>query len=132
MHKSQGFGAAERRGPVPNYFELLDGEPLNPASPGANPDLLDGVTTGWSRIPGGAKVGAILAEAERSFDPDAPHRILPILARARASMRGLATTVGGPEGRSSTILRSCAGLWLEATRETLRAPGREGSVLSPS
>jgi hypothetical protein len=27
MHKSQGFGAAERRGPVPNYFELLDGEP---------------------------------------------------------------------------------------------------------
>ncbi len=23
MHKSQGFGAAERRGPVPNHFELL-------------------------------------------------------------------------------------------------------------
>ncbi|HKQ18640.1 MAG TPA: PIG-L family deacetylase, partial [Candidatus Eisenbacteria bacterium] len=48
MHKSQGFGAAERRGSVPNYLELVAGEP-------ANADPLDGVDLGWGRIPGGKK-----------------------------------------------------------------------------
>ena len=27
MHKSQGFGAAERRGSVVNYFKLIAGDP---------------------------------------------------------------------------------------------------------
>lgn len=115
MHKSQGFGAAERRGPAPNYFELLGGDPASPGNP-ATQDLLDGVTTDWSRIPGGKKVDAILAEAEHAFVPDAPHRILPILARARAAMRSLGSDPWAALKRQELdeMIRSCAGLWLEA------------------
>ena len=112
MHKSQGFGAAERRGPVPNYFEVLDGEPAG-AERG---DILDGVTTDWSRLPGGEGVGRILAEAERAFEPDAPHRIIPILARARAAMRSVGDDpwVALKRRELEEVIRSCAGLWLEA------------------
>jgi LmbE family N-acetylglucosaminyl deacetylase len=115
MHKSQGFGAPERRGPVPNWFELLDGEP----APAGGDDLLDGVTTGWSRLPGGAAVDSILAEAERAFEPGAPHRILPLLARARAALRVSSDDpwVSVKLRELDEVIRSCAGLWLEAIAE---------------
>jgi hypothetical protein len=125
MHKSQGFGAAERRGPAPNYFELLDGDPARPVNP-AGPDLLDGVATGWSRIPGGEAVDAILAEAGRAFEPGAPHRILPILARARAAMRALGDDPWAALKRQELdeIIRSCAGLWIEAiAQQPVAFPG---------
>src|SRR5687768_18146146 len=44
QHRSQGFGAAERRGSILNYFELRGGEP-------AQNDLFEGVETRWSRYP---------------------------------------------------------------------------------
>lgn len=118
MHKSQGFGAAERRGPAPNYFELTAGEPVQPENGGV-PDLLEGTATDWSRVPGGAKVDAILLEAERAFDPDAPQRILPVLARARAAMRQLGSDpwVALKTRELDATIRSCAGLWLEAVAQ---------------
>ena len=109
MHKSQGFGAAERRGPVPNFLELLDGEP-------ATADLFDGVATGWSRIPRGESVDSILAEAEERFDANEPQRIVPLLVRARAAMRALGDDpwVRVKRRELDDVIRSCAGLWLEA------------------
>ncbi|MEK7317016.1 MAG: PIG-L family deacetylase [Candidatus Eisenbacteria bacterium] len=109
MHKSQGFGAAERRGPVPNFLELLDGEP-------ATDDLFDGVKTGWSRISRGGTVDSILAEAEKEFDPNAPQRIVPLLIRARAAMRAMGTDpwVLVKRRELDDVIRSCAGLWMEA------------------
>lgn len=109
MHKSQGFGAAERRGPVPNLLELLDGEP-------AERDLFDGVTTDWSRVRGGATVDSILAEAASRSDPNAPERIVPLLVRARRAMRGLGDDpwVARKIGELDDVIRSAAGLWLEA------------------
>ncbi len=112
MHKTQGFGAAERRGPVPNYFELLAGEP-------ATGDLLDGAATGWSRIQGGDEVDATLATAEREFDPNAPQRILPLLARAHEAIGRLGDDpwVGIKRRELEDVMRSCAGLWIEAIAE---------------
>ncbi len=109
MHKSQGFGAAERRGPVPNFLELLDGEP-------ATADLFDGVDTGWSRIPHGGSVDSILAEAAKRFEPNAPQRIVPLLVRARIAMRALGNDpwVLVKTRELDDVIRSCSGLWLEA------------------
>src|SRR5258707_4573480 len=42
MHKSQGFGVAERRGTAPNYFDQLAGDP-------AKADMFEGMDTTWSR-----------------------------------------------------------------------------------
>jgi len=122
MHKTQGFGAAERRGPVPNFLEPVGGEP--PVE-----DLFDGVTTGWSRLPGGGKVDAALAEAERAFRPSAPGTIVPHLLRARKLMSRLGDDpwVAVKVRELDEVIRSCAGLWMEAIADQPYAlPG--GSV----
>src|SRR5579864_4173635 len=56
MHRSQGMGAPERRGSAKNYLVLVAGEP-------AAHDIFDGIDLTWNRIPGGAPLGQLLAEA---------------------------------------------------------------------
>ncbi len=79
MHKSQGFGAAERRGSILNYFDLLDGPP-------AKADLFEGIDQSWSRYAGGELAGKILQQASDSFDPKAPAKTLPLLLQAWEAM----------------------------------------------
>jgi LmbE family N-acetylglucosaminyl deacetylase len=126
MHKSQGFGSAERRGTSLNYFKLIAGEP-------AAADIFEGTDLSWKRIPGGAQVGEVLEAVHRMHDPSKPAASLPGLVKAREALARLRTT---PAGQSHDVLlrhkareideaiRSCAGLWLEAvsTRHTL-SPG---------
>ena len=113
LNRSQGAGTRERRGSITEYFQHVDGDP-------AQNDLFDGVDLTWSRVPGGSTVQSLLREAERAFDPDHPAAILPVLGRAYAAMAALpsdplvAARLRDLEG----VMRSCAGLWLEAIAET--------------
>ncbi|MCA1591640.1 MAG: PIG-L family deacetylase [Acidobacteria bacterium] len=125
MHKSQGFGSAERRGSAPNYFTLLAGD-----TPGK--DILDGVDLSWNRIPGGAPVGQILSEAARQFSPSDPAAILPLLLRAHASMSKLPDgdpLVAVKRRELLDVIRACSGLWMEAiAAEAFVTPGGELKV----
>ena len=110
MHKSQGFGSTPRRGPLPNYFRLVAGEPA------AN-DILDGVDLTWRRVRGGEVVDAVLARAVASFDDNDPAASVPTIAEALAAIDGLA---GDPwlevkRRELADLVRSCAGLWLDVT-----------------
>lgn len=113
LNRSQGAGTRERRGSATEYFQLLDGEP-------AERDIFDGVTLDWSRVPGGAAVAGLLAEAESGFDPDRPWEILPVLARAHAALATLPRDplVEAKRRDLEEVMRSCAGLWLEGIAET--------------
>src|SRR5437660_3180564 len=71
QHRSQAMGTAERRGPSKNYLTLVAGDP-------ASGDPFDGIDTTWNRIPGGAAVGPILAEAASTFSPLDPARTIPL------------------------------------------------------
>lgn len=82
LHKSQGFGSAERRGTVINYFDHRGGLP-------AESDLFEGIDLRWSRYPGGELAGSILEEAAESFDPKHPQRSIPILLRAWLALEQL-------------------------------------------
>src|SRR5205814_4437610 len=84
-HKSQGFGAAERRGSLPQYLALRAGAP-------AQRDPFEGIDLTWNRFRGGATVGTLLAQAERAFDPRRPEALLPVLARAHAAIARLTQT----------------------------------------
>jgi LmbE family N-acetylglucosaminyl deacetylase len=75
MHKSQGFGAAERRGTFLNYFDQLAGDP-------AKSDIFEGIDTSWSRYPGGDAVGKVLQQASDSYDPKNPSKSIPLLLQA--------------------------------------------------
>ncbi len=110
FHKSQGFGAPERRGVLPNYFGHRLGER-------AATDLFEGVDLTWRRYPGGDKVQAALAEAERRYDPTRPQALLPLLARAHAAFAALPDAdplVAARRAELEHVMASCAGLWLEA------------------
>ena len=82
QHKSQGFGAAERRGTMINYLTPRGGAP-------AKSDPLEGVELGWSRYPGGERVGTILQRAADTFDPDKPDASVPVLIEAWSALEQL-------------------------------------------
>ena len=108
-HKSQGFGAPERRGSLPQYLVWRAGAP-------AKRDPFEGVDLTWKRYRGGEAVGALLAQAEKAFDARHPEAILPVLAKAHAAMVRLEDhpLVARKRLELEQVMASCAGLWLEA------------------
>ena len=110
MHKSQGFGAAPRRGALPNDLQHVAGAPFTT-------DLFDGVDLTWRRFAGGEAVAAALARAAAVWRDDDPTAALPALLDARDAMGSLP-----PDPLVSTrlaelleLIRACSGLWVEAT-----------------
>ncbi|MBL8233479.1 MAG: PIG-L family deacetylase [Bryobacterales bacterium] len=109
QHSSQGMGSAERRGAIKNHLIVVAGEP-------ATRDPLDGIDTTWARLPGGAAVGAILNQAERDFRPTEPHRIAPLLLKARP----LIAAIQHPDAQQKLreldeTLVQCLGIWADAS-----------------
>ena len=126
MHKSQGFGAAERRGTLPNTLTHRLGEP-------ARANLFDGVAMGWNRFPGGARVDAALKKAHQGFDPARPSEILPHLIEAHRALATLPDQAIVVHRRAELldVIRACAGLWLEAVATTpSAAPGRRMTIVT--
>jgi LmbE family N-acetylglucosaminyl deacetylase len=113
MHKSQGFGSAERRGSWVNDFQLVKGDK-------AEKDLFEGIDLTWKRVPGGGAVAPLLAEAERTFRDDDPAASLPVLLRSWAAMKALPESPwkAGKLADLAGVIRACAGLWTEAVAET--------------
>ena len=118
MHRSQGMGAAQRPGPSRNFLVPVAGDP-------PSKDAFDGIDATWDRVPGGAEIGRILAEAARAFEPDHPDRSLPLLLKAHP----LVAAIQDPWARSKLTglnesIALCAGLWLDAQADRYDAvPG---------
>jgi LmbE family N-acetylglucosaminyl deacetylase len=111
MHKSQGFGSAERRGSFLNDFVLLKGD-----RPESDLGLFGGIDLSWTRVPGSGTVAQLLADAERTYREDDPAASLPVLLRAWSALNALPP---GPEKDVKRkelleVIRSCAGIWVEA------------------
>lgn len=123
QHRSQGMGAEERRGSVPNYFKLVDGTP-------GQSDLFDGVDLTWNRISGGAAVNAALEHAQAAFDPDHPDRLLPSLLEARKLIAGLKEEDAQEKlNELDELIAMSAGLWLDFSTSTPEAtPGTSVNV----
>lgn len=124
QHKSQGFGAPERRGTLPNFFQLLAGEP-------AKADLLEGVDLSWKRFRGGESVQAALEKARDAYRPNDPAAALPHLLDAWRAMRSLPEepVVAAKRRDLLDVVRSVTGLWLEAVATDFTVvPGGELKV----
>jgi LmbE family N-acetylglucosaminyl deacetylase len=109
MNKSQGEGTSARIGKNIEYFQLLDGTP-------ANKDIMDGINTTWSRIPGGEKVSALLEKANKEFNVDKPWTIIPPLLTAYSEMEKINDHSWVPlkEKELLNVIKSAAGIWIEA------------------
>jgi LmbE family N-acetylglucosaminyl deacetylase len=108
MHKSQGEGRPGQRGPGPEYFDLLAGEP-------AHSDLLDGVNRSWARIPGGAEIGPLADALVARFDPQHPAASVDAVLAIRAKLAALAPDplVTVKRRQIDRILQACLGLFVE-------------------
>jgi LmbE family N-acetylglucosaminyl deacetylase len=129
QHKSQGFGSAERRGSLLNYFDLLDGAP-------AATDLFEGIDMSWSRYPGGELVGKPLQQAADTFDPKNPSKSLPLLLQAWEALDRLgAQPAWAPMANPwiavkrrdlAEAIRGCAGISIDvAAGDSAVVPGGE-------
>lgn len=119
MHKSQGFGAEQQRGPILEYFEVLEGE--RPSE-----DFLGGLDFTWKRAGGDDELIAVLERASATFRPEAPHETIPLLFDARRRIRALTDSHHKQHKlrQLDDVIAACAGLWLEATADGyVRAPG---------
>ena len=130
MHKSQGFGSAERRGHRIEYFRHLGGE-FAPA------DLFDGIDLSWGRVlPGADSLSLSIQEALAAFTPAEPIRALPPLQRAwRLLEKAEASSANGrlylqqKRNELAEVMRACSGLWLEAAASRfVAAPGESLDV----
>ena len=120
MHKSQGFGSAERRGALVNHLEPRLGEP-------AASDPMEGIDTTWKRVGGEAVVGP-LERAVREFRPDRPADVVPLLLEARRRMASLAPSPWVDQKRREIdeTIRTVGGFWLEAIASRFAVtPGAE-------
>lgn len=120
QHRSQGMGASERKGAMPQYLTLVAGDP-------AKQDVFDGIDTSWNRVPGGAAVAEALAAAAQAFRTGAPEAALPGLLEARSRIAQLAQ--GDPWAARKfreidEVIADASGLWLDAsTAQQVAAAG---------
>jgi len=111
MHRSQGMGAAERKGSVKDFLVTQSG-------PVATHDIFDGIDLSWNRIPGGAAVGSVVAEAAKTFDPENPYRTVPLLLKAEKLMATLhEPLVTHKQHELSEAIVLFSGLWLDAASD---------------
>jgi len=109
MHKSQGFGAASRRGASYDYYQLIEGTP-------ATTDLFEGIDTSWLRVPGGQEIGLMLAKIIETFDSRHPSKSIPSLLAVFTKLTELNETywIKIKKKEMLRVIKSCAGLWIEA------------------
>jgi LmbE family N-acetylglucosaminyl deacetylase len=117
MHKSQGFGAAERRGSLINHLQLRAGEP-------AASDPFDGIDLTWRRVPGGEAVIPLLERAKAAFRPEDPSALVPALLEIRRILTNLEPKFGWERAtvdrkieELDELIRQASGLWIEAIAE---------------
>jgi LmbE family N-acetylglucosaminyl deacetylase len=126
MHKTQGFGSSPQLGESINYFLPIDGAK-------ANNDLFDGINLTWSRVPGGEKIGKLIEEANKKFNPENPAEIIPILIRAYKEMAGIDDDYWIPLKKKELldVIRACSGLYMESTASDYSGvPGEEVKITS--
>jgi LmbE family N-acetylglucosaminyl deacetylase len=100
MHKSQGFGSAERRGTFLNDFKPILGDaPKN--------DIFEGIDLSWGRFgQRGEEIERLLRKANEGFQPTNPSASVPLLVEAWGSVDRLidaASTSSSPSSPSKKI-----------------------------
>ena len=114
MHKSQGFGNFGGFGAVvvalgPSFI-VLDGDP-------ATNDIMDGIDTTWSRVPGGADIGKQVDEIIAQFDTNNPSASVEALLEAAKNLAALVDSplVEVKRKLLDKILQNCLGLSVSTT-----------------
>ncbi len=102
QHKSQGFGALERKGPVMNYLQREATRVNEATAATVERSLFDGIDTSWARLSravsdAGARMlldslPSVFQTVQSAFDANHPERLIAPLERARMFVRSVCPT----------------------------------------
>jgi len=120
QHKSQGWGRPGLRGYRPEFLEHEKGTR-------ADRDIFEGIDTTWSRVPGGAHIGALIDKAIQDFRPAEPWAIVGQLLGVRKAIRALGDNVWKTRKLREVeqLIVDCLGLYAEATADHYQYPPGE-------
>ena len=139
QHKSQGFGALQRKGPVMDYVRREATRVNAATASGSETSMFDGMDTTWARFRALDGIPRDIAEVRKAYNPFAPHTLVPPLLRllrrvsaARAPREGdFASSLSELEIRAANALRLATGITVEALVERELHPlSRDVRVLS--
>jgi LmbE family N-acetylglucosaminyl deacetylase len=118
QHRSQGMGAPEPKGSTKNYLVTISGDR-------ATHDPFEGINITWSRVPGGAEVGALIERARDGFTGLHAEVLLPLLVDARSKMIGIRDALATRKLREiDETIALISGLWTDAIADKYAAtPG---------
>ena len=125
MHRCQGFGSTGTRGENIDYFDFLKGERPTTTDP------FSGINTTWTRVPGGEKIGKMLAKIEQNFRADNPSASIPELVKAMQAIEKLPDSFWKKKKLADiqAVIKNCSGLFLEAVAADFSAvPGEKIKV----
>ncbi len=99
QHKSQGFGALQRKGPIMTYLRREATRVNDSVTARDEKSLFDGIDTSWARFRGSVadrnalmlldSLPAVFATVRAAYDPMAPERLIAPLTRARLFVRSV-------------------------------------------
>jgi len=118
LHRSQGMGAAERKGSTKNYLVTIAGDR-------ATKDVFEGIDTSWSRVPGGADVAPLLEKARDTYSGLHAETLLPLLVEARAKIAAINEPLAMRKLHElDEAIGLVSGLWTDAAADKYAAtPG---------
>lgn len=111
QHKSQGFGVPRQRGQAFEFFEHTAGDSVKT-------DLMDGVTTNWERIDGGASIETQINTIIGSYNFEHPENSVDALVQLYKNIQGLSTRSIYWESKLEDVRKliiACSGVIAEAT-----------------
>ncbi|MCF0056303.1 PIG-L family deacetylase [Dyadobacter sp. CY356] len=82
LHRSQGFGTVGFRGTLTEYFKHVKGDK-------AGHDLMEGVSTNWTRVKDAQRITKLILEAEDSFKLTNPSLVVPQLLTIKKEIEKL-------------------------------------------
>jgi hypothetical protein len=105
------MGAPEPKGSAKNYLVTIAGDR-------ATKDVFEGIDTSWSRIDGGAPIGALIEKARDSFTGIHADALLPLLVDARAKIVALKDPLAARKLHEiDETIGMIAGLWVDASAD---------------
>lgn len=124
MHKSQGFGAAEVKGSIPEYFEQWGGKKVEKS-------IFEHVNLSWARISKGDKVQKQIDQIIKDFNPQFPANSVKSLLDLRKNIVALGDSHFKQQKLQdlNALIVHALGLSAEAlTNTTTAAPGESIDV----
>lgn len=124
MHKSQGFGSANAKGEILEYFKPIAGDT-------PKEDIFEDIPTGLDRIKGSQRFAKLVDSIQKQLNLFEPQQIVPLLIKAHKAAQEMKDKFWREikTREVEDLMLACTGMWLETcSTETYLTPGETATI----